>query len=108
MSKKATIPAATKAQVFAANNCCVACGTWDADECGHLVAEANGGTVDASNLVRLCGSCNRVQATANVAFAEFATLTLEPALVISRRAYWAKYTSAARGSARIKAYRPVN
>ena len=91
MTKKASIPAATRAAVLASHNCCVVCGTWDADECGHIVAEANGGNVDSSNLVRLCGRCNRLQGRKNVAFAAFATYTLEPALIISRRAAWAAY-----------------
>lgn len=107
MTKKAHIPATVRAEVFARHNCCAACGTWDADECGHIVAESNGGETVAANLVRLCGSCNRTQANANVVFAEFASYTLEPALVMSRRAYWTKYCGAARGKAKIKAYRPV-
>lgn len=107
MSKKVRIPASVRNEVFARHTCCAACGTWDADECGHLVAESNGGKAIASNLVRLCGSCNRTQANADVAFAEFAALTLEPALVISRRAYWAKYCGAARGKAKVKPYRPA-
>ena len=105
--KKASIPAATRATVFAKHSCCVACGTWDADECGHIVAESNGGTVEESNLVRLCGSCNRTQASADVAFASFASYTLDPALVTSRRAYWAKYCGAARGKAKIKPYKAL-
>lgn len=107
MSKKARITAAVKAQVFAAHTCCAACGTWDADECGHLVAEANGGEATASNLVRLCGNCNRAQGIASVVFAEFASYTESRALVTSRRAYWAKYCNAARGATRIKPYRPA-
>ena len=103
MSKKVRIPAATRATVLASHNCCVACGTWDADECGHLIAEANGGSVAVENLVRICGRCNKLQGKANVAFAAFATYTLEPALVQTRRAYWAKYCKAA---AIAKPYRP--
>jgi hypothetical protein len=103
--RKATIPAATRATVFAKHDSCVACGTWDADECGHLIAESNGGSVDAVNLVRLCSACNRAQASANVVFGTFATFSLEPALVTSRRAYWAKYCGAARGTVKVKAYR---
>lgn len=103
---KARIPAPVRAEVMARFSCCAACGTWDADEVGHLVAESNGGTLDLNNLVRLCGNCNRVQHTAQVSFAAYAEYTIEPAVITSRRAYWFKYCGAARGTARIKAYRP--
>ena len=106
MSTKARIPAQIKAHVFAAFDCCAACGTWDADECGHIVAESKGGQMIAENFVRLCGSCNRKQANVNVVFAAFATITIEPAIIISRRAYWASYCSAASGKAKVKAYKP--
>lgn len=107
MSKKASIPAAIRAHVMATYDCCVACGTWDADECGHIVAESTGGAMVASNFVRLCGSCNRVQGNVSVVFAEFAEYTESRALVVSRRAYWSRYCSAARGTAKIKGYRPA-
>ena len=104
---KQRISASIRAQVMSRFSCCVACGTWDADEVGHIVAESKGGTLASSNLVRLCGNCNRVQHNAEVAFAAFAQYTIEPAVIISRRAYWEKYCGAARGTAGIKAYRPL-
>lgn len=104
MSKKAAIPAAIKAQVFAQFDCCAACGTWDADECGHIVAESKGGEMSIDNFVRLCGSCNRKQANRNVVFAAFATLTESRALIQSRRAYWEKYLGASKIA---KPYKPV-
>jgi len=91
MTKKAAIAPATRAIVLARHNCCVVCGTWDADECGHIIAEANGGEATESNLLRMCGRCNRVQGKKNVAFRAFASYTLEPAVVMSRRAAWAAY-----------------
>lgn len=92
---KARIPAAIKAYVMSTYPCCVACGTWDADECGHLIAEANGGAMVPENFVRLCGSCNRMQGTASVRFKEYATYSESPAEIRSRRAYWARYVKAA-------------
>lgn len=105
-SKKARIPAATRAMVMAASTHCVACGTWDADECGHIVSEFCGGTVELSNLVRLCGSCNRVMFTASVSFAAFATYTESPALIRSRRAYWSRYIGACQVKG-VKPYKPL-
>jgi HNH endonuclease len=103
---KARIPAAIKAHVFASFDCCAACGTWDADECGHLVAESKGGAMVKENFVRLCGSCNRMQGTAQVVFAAYAAYTESPAMITSRRAYWARYVKAAAvGIA--KPYKPV-
>ena len=107
MSKKATIPAAIRAHVFATFDCCAACGTWDADECGHIVPESRGGAMVAENFVRLCGSCNRVQGAVLVVFGAYAAYTESPALIRSRRAYWARYVGAASGTARIKPYRPA-
>ena len=105
MSKKARIPAAIRASIFARFTCCAACGTWDADECGHLAAEANGGAMTADNFVRLCGACNRTQGTASVRFAAYATYSESPAEIRTRRAYWAKYCSFAR-SIKVKPYNP--
>lgn len=104
MSKKAVIPAAIRAQVFARFTCCAACGTWDADECGHIVAESAGGAMIVDNFVRLCGSCNRSQANRSVVFGAYATYTESRALVESRRAYWAKYLGAVKIA---KPYKPV-
>jgi hypothetical protein len=104
MAKKAAIPAALRAEIFARFDCCAACGTWDADECGHIVAESNGGAMIVDNFIRLCGSCNRAQASCSVAFAAFATLTESRALVQTRRAYWKKYLGASKIA---KPYRPV-
>lgn len=104
MTKKAKIPAAIRTATFARFNCCAACGTWDADECGHLIAEANGGAMVAENFVRLCGRCNRLQGVATVAFAAYAAYTESRATIESRRAHWAKYCKAA---AIAKPYKPL-
>ena len=104
MSKKAYIPAAIRAHVMQEFRCCVACGTWDADACGHLVAESKGGKMVKENFVRLCHSCNSVQGTAKISFAEYAGYTESAALIISRRAYWARYVGAVKIA---KAYRPI-
>jgi len=104
VSKKASIPASIKAAVMSRFTCCAACGTWDADECGHIVAESAGGAMTVDNFVRLCGSCNRKQANRSVVFGAFATYTESPALILSRRAYWAKYLGAVKVA---KPYKPV-
>ena len=106
-NKKARIPAATRALVTARHTCCVACGTWDASDMGHLIAESRGGSIESDNLVLMCHSCNTKQADANVVFGAFASYTETPALIISRRAYWARYCSAARGTAKLKPYKPA-
>ena len=106
MAKKATIPAAIKRHVMVSFTCCAACGTWDADECGHLIAEVNGGAMVAENFVRLCGRCNRLQGRANVAFRAYAAYTESRAEIESRRAYWAKYCKAAAAGI-AKPYRPI-
>ena len=104
MTKKARIPAAIRNAVFARHNCCAACGQWDADECGHIVAESNGGAMVAENFVRLCGNCNRKQNNKTVTFLAFATYTIDPPLIQMRRARWAKYLGAVKIS---KGYRPL-
>lgn len=106
MTKKATIPAEIKNHVFSTFECCVACGTWDADECGHLIAESTGGAMVKENFVRLCGSCNRVQGTVNIRFAAYAEYSESPAVIRSRRAYWAKYCGQSRGTIKVKPYNP--
>jgi len=106
MAKKSKIPASIRNYVMQSFDCCAACGTWDSKDCGHLVAESNGGAMVAENFVRLCNHCNGVQANANVVFGTFAPYTIEPALIISRRAYWTKYCKSARGSHKIKPYQP--
>ncbi len=106
MAKKARIPAEIKNYVFATFDACAACGTWDAEECGHLVAESNGGAMVKENFVRICGWCNRTQGNVNVAFDAYARYSEAPATIKTRRAYWAKYCKAARGAMEIKPYRP--
>lgn len=106
MAKKAKIPVEIRNHVFSTFECCAACGTWDADECGHLIAESKGGAMTKENFVRLCGWCNRTQGSANIAFAAYAPYTEEPAIIRSRRAYWATYCKAARGEVKLRPYRP--
>ena len=105
MSKKAYIPANIRAHVEASSTHCVACGTWDADQCGHIIAESNGGQMVPENFIRLCGSCNAKQGTASAAFKSFATYSIEPAIILTRRAYWAKYCAAAK-TGHAKPYNP--
>ena len=106
MSKKARIPAKIRNAVFARHNCCAACGDRQADECGHLIAEANGGAMVVENFVRLCGRCNRLQGVATVAFRAYADCTESRAIIETRRAYWARYCKAAAAGIS-KPYRPT-
>jgi 5-methylcytosine-specific restriction endonuclease McrA len=113
MSNKARIPAKIRNAVFARFDCCAACGDRQADECGHLIAEAKGGAMVVENFVRLCGRCNRLQGVATVAFRAYAkapALDLSYgealALIESRRAYWARYCKAAAAGI-AKPYRPL-
>ena len=95
-TKKEYIPASIREYVKEVFPCCVACGTWDADNCGHIIAESNGGAMVKENFVRLCGACNRAQGVVNVVFASYAGFALDPATVIARRIYWVKYCSTIR------------
>lgn len=113
MAKKQRIPAKIRNAVFARFDCCVACGTRDADHCGHVVSEANGGAMVQENFVRLCAKCNLVQGTADVAFRGYAqapalTATYGEAIatIETNRAYWAKYCKAAAAGIG-KPYRPI-
>ena len=113
MAKKQRIPAKIRNAVFARFDCCAACGTHDADACGHIVAEANGGAMVVENFVRLCNRCNQIQSTATVAFKAYAAPIASDmpygeavALINSRRAYWAKYCRAAAAGI-AKPYRPI-
>jgi hypothetical protein len=98
MTKKAEIPAATRAIVLARHAACVVCGDRQANECGHIIAEACGGAATEGNLLRMCGACNRAQGKKNVAFAAYAKpISLKAtygealATLDSRRAAWAAY-----------------
>ena len=104
MAKKASIPAAIKKSVMTRFTCCAACGTWDAAECGHIIAESNGGAMVTENFVRLCGHCNRKQGTATVTFLGYAEYTESRALAETRRAHWAKYIGFVKLS---KGYKPI-
>ena len=99
-TSKAKIPAATRAIVLARHEGCVVCGDRRANECGHIIAEANGGEATEGNLLRMCGSCNRAQGAKNVAFVAYAkpialTATYGEVLATldSRQAAWAAYLS---------------
>ena len=106
MSKK-SIPESLRQLVFAAQDCCVACGTWDAWEADHVIPESLGGATTLSNLVRKCDVCNKTKANAIVKFADFATYTESREMIEARRAYYQKYCRAARGKTKIKPYKPL-
>ena len=96
MATKAHIPAHIKAYVMTRFTCCVACGTWDAKACGHIVAESKGGAMVEENFVRLCYDCNLLQGTSPAEFIGHATYTESRALCETRRAQWATYCKDAR------------
>jgi len=102
-TSKAYVPASIRKEIFARFDCCAACGTWDADQVGHIVAEANGGEMSANNMMRLCGSCNQAQGTATVIIGTYATRTESPSTILPRRKAWSKYCAAAK-SMKVKAY----
>lgn len=115
-TRKAYIPADVRADVMYNFSCCAACGTPDANECGHILAEVAGGLPTLDNLVRLCGHCNRKQGTATVAFKVYARqpdarMPFGEAidLINRRRNAWAKYCGAARakGVGAVKPYQPL-
>ena len=107
MSTKVKIPMSIKTAVKAKFNCCAACGTWDADNVGHIIAESKGGTLAMENLILLCGNCNQVQSNINIQFAAFAEYAIEPTVIIARRKYWEKYCGAARNGLAVKPYKPL-
>lgn len=113
-SSKDYISADVRADVMYKFTCCAACGTFDANECGHLLAEAKGGKPTLDNLVRLCSHCNRKQGTATVKFKSYAqapdmraTYAEAIDLINRRRVAWAKYCSHARSDIKIKPYKPL-
>lgn len=98
MSKKEKIDPTTRAIVLARHGGCVVCGDRRANECGHIIAEANGGAATEGNLLRMCGYCNRKQGTKTVAFASYAkpialsaTYGEVLATLDSRQAAWVAY-----------------
>lgn len=115
---KAYIPSAARVACMAKNGgACVACGDGDTAhvECGHIISEANGGGVEPSNLVPLCGACNRALGNANLAIAEFCPPIREcgygysQALIglEARRERFARWAGAASsGRIRVRPYRP--
>jgi len=96
MSKKASIPESIKAHVLTAYDSCVACGHWDAIECGHIVAESRGGAMVKENFVRLCGHCNRAQGNYPAQFGAYAAYTESRAMAETNRAQWAAYCESVR------------
>lgn len=111
--RKAAIPASIRQHVMTTFAGCVACGSRDAAHCGHIVPESRGGAMVESNFVRLCEACNTTQGNVHVRFAAFAEpvsldLTYGEAIaqITTARAYWAAYCRAARGSLKVKPYKP--
>ena len=108
MARKGYISAEIRKAVMESHDGCVVCGTPDADQCGHLIAESKGGEISVNNLVRMCGRCNTIQGNANVQFASFAPVNWDLALryameeIERKRAAWARYCGVVRPG-RVKA-----
>lgn len=114
MASKSRVPASIKAYVMSAFPACVACGSREANHCGHIVPESHGGAMVKENFVRLCEICNTTQGAVHVRFKSFATpiplsVAYGEAIAIAQtnRAYWARYCSSARGAVKIKPYDPA-
>jgi hypothetical protein len=116
MAKKEKIPAALKLAVRDARNCCAACGTPDAFDCGHIVAETRGGKLELSNLILMCDRCNGALNHANFEFAETANYTESWSAIQRNRAvffayadkaklYWAAQDKLAKGEIASNPYR---
>ena len=93
---KLTVTRKIKTSVRAAYSACVCCGTWDAFDTGHMVAEARGGSLDLINLRLMCDRCNGALRSGNAEFARYA----EPndgdrPTVETNRASWFAYCDAA-------------
>lgn len=71
--KRALIPQGVRFDVFRRDNfTCQYCGQKSPDvtlECDHIVAVANGGSDDPSNLITACFDCNRGKGTKTVSIA---------------------------------------
>ncbi len=96
---KAKISDKIKNTVRATYAGCVCCGQWDSRDCGHLIAESRGGSLDLSNLRLMCSFCNTSAGAgnANLEFAKYATPNDgQRAIVETNRAAWVAYANAAR------------
>jgi hypothetical protein len=92
MSKKAAISDKIKLAVRASYAGCVCCGTYDAFDTGHVIAESRGGSLDISNLRLMCDRCNGAIRNANCRFARYATPNDGVrAVVETNRAAWFSY-----------------
>lgn len=96
MSKK-SITAKIKTEVRASYAGCICCGTWDAFDTGHVIAEARCGSLDMSNLRRMCDRCNGAIGSANFRIQKYATPNDgQRAIVETNRAAWFSYCDAER------------
>jgi hypothetical protein len=116
MAKKEKISAALKLAVRDARNCCAACGTPDAFDCGHIVAETRGGKAELSNLILMCDRCNGALNHANFEFIATANYTESWTVIQHNRAaffayadkaklYWAAQDKLAKGEINSNPYR---
>jgi hypothetical protein len=94
---KAKISDKIKTAIRATYAGCVCCGQWDSRDCGHVIAESRGGSLDLSNLRLMCSFCNTAAGNANLEFAQYATPNDGArAVVETNRAAWVDYANAAK------------
>jgi hypothetical protein len=91
---KTKIPAKTKKLIRAKYTHCVCCGQWDGWDCGHIISEKRGGSIDESNLVKMCARCNGALGDSNARFSKFATYSESRPEVETNRAGWFLYCDA--------------
>lgn len=96
MARKEKISNKVKLAVRDARNCCAACGTPDAFDCGHIVAEKRGGKAELANLILMCDRCNGALGHANFEFNSTAAYTESWAQIQANRAAFFKYADAAK------------
>lgn len=96
MARKTTISSKVKLAVRDARNCCATCGTPDAFDCGHIVAEKRGGKAELENLILMCDRCNGALSHANFEFVGTAAYTESWSQIQANRAAFFKYADAAK------------
>lgn len=73
MAKKQYISKDIREAIKLRDCVCQACGTNDAREMGHIVAESNFGGIEFENLMLLCDICNTAQGNVTVNIIKAAT-----------------------------------
>ena len=75
-------------KIFERYHGCVVCGTWDANQCGHIIPKSKGGDNSPNNFVRLCYHCNNKQQHYIIRIPFEAPVTEKRVIVEHRRKAW--------------------